>query len=98
MRQKIDLEYVIVHLQSIKIKLYERFEQSIGSGSKDKPILIRKPDGSIGSLDEDSPISASVNPIRRLWVFCPKDKRHEVQSIAESIFEAKSLYETPSDH
>ena len=89
---KLDPEYVIVHLQSIKIKLYERFEQSIGTGNKDKPILIRKPDRSMGSLDEESPISASVNPIRRLYVFCPDAKKSEVRSIAEGVFEAKSLY------
>ncbi len=83
-------ERVIVHLQSITIKLYERFEESLGR--KEKPILIRKRDGSISSLDEESPISASMTPIRRLFVFCPEKVVSGVKKIAETMFQTKSTY------
>ena len=86
----IDSGYVIVHPQSINIKLYERFEQTIGG--KEKPILVLKRDGSVTSLEEVSPISASVNPIRRLFVFCPDRYAQEVKKIAEDIFKARSVY------
>ena len=82
--------YVIVHLQSINIKLYERFEEYIGR--KDRPILVRKRDGSVSSLDEESPISASMVPIRRLFVFAPSKHTDTVRKIAEDEFKAKSVY------
>lgn len=86
----VDPGRLIVHLQSISIKLYERFEQSIGR--KEKPILIKKRDGSISSLDEESPISASMTPIRRLYVFCPEKEVEAAKKAAEGIFQAKSIY------
>jgi len=82
--------YVIVHLQSINIKLYERFEESIGR--KERPILVRKRDGTVSSLDEESPISASMIPIRRLFVFAPSKHTEAVKKIAEDEFQAKSVY------
>ena len=87
---KIDQGYVIVHLQSIKIKLYERFEQTLGG--KELPIYVKKRDGSIVSFDEESPISASLSPIRRLYIFCPKKYVSKTRGIAESIFEVKSVF------
>ena len=86
----IELDYVIVHLQSVKIKLYERFEQTIGK--KEKPILIKKRDGSVVSFDQVSPISASMNPIRRLYVFCPEEHVSNTKSIAEDLFKVKSAF------
>ena len=86
----VDHGYVIVHLQSINIKLYERFEESIGR--KERPILVRKRDGSVSSLDEESPISASMIPIRRLFVFAPSKHTETVRKIAEDEFQAKSVY------
>lgn len=86
-----DPAFIIVHLQSIAIKLYERFEEVIGM--KDKPILIRNGDGSISSLDEESPISASMVPIRRLFVFCPDPKRTQVKEAAQELFEVRSVYQ-----
>ncbi len=86
----IDAGHLIVHLQSITIKLYERFEQTIGR--KEKPILIKNRDGSISSLDEESPISASMTPIRRLFIFCPEKGVKDVKKVAENIFQAKSIY------
>ena len=81
-------DFVVVHLQSVKIKLYERFQQTIGK--KEKPILIQRRDGSITSIDQVSPISASLDPIRRLYVFCPEKHVQEAKSIAEIIFKVKS--------
>ena len=81
---------VIVHLQSIQIKLYERFEESIGKS--DKPILVMNRDKSVTSLDEVSPISASLVPIRKLFVFAPATKRRTVREAAEGVFKAKSIY------
>ena len=85
----IEPDYVIVHLQSVKIKLYERFEQTIGK--KEKPILIKKRDGSVISFDQVSPISASLNPIRKLYVFCPEQYVSTAKSIAEGLFKVKSV-------
>lgn len=86
----IDSAYVIVHLQSIKIKLYERFEQTLGK--IEKPIYVKRRDGSIFSFEEESPISASLNPIRRLYVFCPKGYVQKTRKIAEDIFKVKSVF------
>jgi len=86
----IDPGYVIVHLQSIKIKLYERFEQTLGK--KEKPIYVKRRDGSIFSFDEESPISASLSPIRRLYVFCPEKHVSRTKTIAEDIFKVKSVF------
>lgn len=84
-----DRNLVIVHLQKIQIKLYEEFEQTIGK--KEKPILIRNDDG---SLDEyESPISASPNPIRRLFVFVPADLAISAKPVCEAEFGVKSLYD-----
>ena len=82
--------HLIVHLQSISIKLYEKFEQSLGR--KEKPILIRNRDGSVSSLDEESPISASMTPIRRLFVFCPASDINNVRKAAEAVFQVKSIF------
>jgi len=49
-------------------------------------------DGSVASLDEESPISASMSPIRRLFVFCPDKHTEKVKKIAEDVFKAKSRY------
>jgi len=86
----IDSAYVIVHLQGIKIKLYERFEQTLGK--KEKPIYVKRRDGSIFSFEEESPISASLNPIRRLYVFCPKGYVQKTKKIAEDMFKVKSVF------
>jgi hypothetical protein len=83
-------DYVIVHLQSVKIKLYERFEEAIGR--KEKPILIQNRDGTVVSLDQVSPISASLTPIRRLYVFCPQEHVTKARIIAENIFNVKSAF------
>lgn len=89
-KSSVDPGLLIVHLQSISIKLYERFEQVIGR--KENPILIKKRDGSVSSLDEESPISGSMDPIRRLYVFCPEKNVKGVKKVAEEVFQAKSIY------
>jgi len=82
---RIDPAYIIVHLQSIKIKLYERFEPALGM--KEKPIYVKCRNGTIHSFDEESPISARLTPIRNLYVFCPKDNIDKTKAAAEAIFE-----------
>ncbi len=86
----VDPDYVIIHLQSLKIKLYERFEEAIEK--KEKPILIQKRDGTVVSFDQVSPISASLTPIRRLYVFCPQEHVAETRTIAEDAFNVKSVF------
>ncbi|MEM3078263.1 MAG: hypothetical protein QXR38_02060, partial [Nitrososphaerales archaeon] len=61
-------------------------------GKKEKPILIQKRDGSIVSFDEESPIFATPSPIRRLYVFCPKECKHDVKEVSESVFGIRSSY------
>jgi HD superfamily phosphohydrolase len=85
----IDPADVIIHLQSIKIKLYERFEQTIGK--KETPIYVKRKDGSFSSLEEESPISASLRQLSKLYVFCPKKYSQKTKRIAEDMFEVKSV-------
>jgi HD superfamily phosphohydrolase len=85
----IDPMHVIVHLQSIKIKLYERFEQTFGSN--EKPIYVKRKNRPVFSFDEESPISASLVPKRRLYVFCPKKYVKRAKEIAEGVFGVKSV-------
>jgi len=87
----IDPAYVVVHLQSIKIKLYERFEQTFGS--RETPIYVKRKNGPVFSFDEESPISASLILKRRLYVFCPKKYVTRAKEIAENIFEVKSVFD-----
>lgn len=87
-----DRNLVIAHLQQIQIKLYEEFEQTIGK--KEKPILIRRDDG---SLDEyESPISASSSPIRRLFVFVPANVAVAAKPACEAEFGVKSFFDPQS--
>jgi len=84
----IDPAYLIVHLQSIKIKLYERFEQTLGK--KEKPIYVKRRNNRVYSFDEESPFSAALTPIRKLYVFCPEKKVSKTKSAAEALFSIKS--------
>ena len=86
----IDPAHIVVHLQSIKIKLYERFEQTFGS--RETPIYVKRKKGPVFSFDEESPISASLIPKRRLYVFCPKKYVTRAKEIAENVFEVKSVF------
>lgn len=82
--------YVIVHVQSIKIKLYERFEQTLGK--REKPIYVKRKNGSFFSFDEESPISASLAPVRTLYVFCPEKYVTKTKTTSEGIFKVKSCF------
>jgi uncharacterized protein len=82
-------DQIIVHLQSTKIKLYERFERT-REGSE-RNILLRRKDKPPAYLDEESPIYASTNPIRTLYVFCPRDHVKKVREVSEKVFEAPSF-------
>jgi HD superfamily phosphohydrolase len=86
----IDPAHIVVHLQSIRIKLYERFEQTFGR--METPIYVKRKKGPVFSFDEESPISASLIPKRRLYVFCPKKYVNRAKEIAENIFEVKSVF------
>lgn len=79
----IDPAYLIVHLQSIKIKLYERFDQI---GMKEKPIYVKGRNNRVYSFDEESPFSAVLAPINKLYVFCPENKVTKTKSVAEQLF------------
>ena len=79
----IDPAYLIVHLQSIKIKLYERFDQI---GMKEKPIYVKGRNNRVYSFDEESPFSAVLAPISKLYVFCPENKVTKTKSVAEQLF------------
>lgn len=84
----IDPAYLIVHLQSIKIKLYERFEQTLGK--KEKPIYVKRRNNRVYSFDEESPFSAALTPIRKLYVFCPEKEVSKTKSAAEALFNITS--------
>jgi HD superfamily phosphohydrolase len=77
----IDPAYIIIHVQNVKIKLYERFWELIEK--KEKPIYVKMKDGTIPPLDEVSPISTSRNRINRLYVFCPEEYVNKVGPIAK---------------
>jgi len=82
---------LILHFQSIKIKLYEHFEEV--AGERELPILVQHYDGSVGNIEDESPFSASLTPIRRLYVFCPQGRRKAVSKITEDIIGIKSHYD-----
>jgi HD superfamily phosphohydrolase len=73
--------YVVVYIQNVKIKLYERFWEMIEK--KEKPIYVKMKDGSIPPLDEVSPFSTSPSQINRVYVFCPKEHVERVRIIAK---------------
>ena len=86
---RIDPAYVIVHLQSVEIKLYDSFEQILRK--KEKNIFVIGANGEPSLLDEESPISASHDPVRRLYVFCPEKYTKKAREIAEDKFKVKSV-------
>ena len=77
----INSAYVILHLQNVKIKLYERFWEMIEN--KEKPIYIKKKDGNPTPLDEESPFSTSPSQINRIYVFCPEEYLEKARPIAK---------------
>jgi HD superfamily phosphohydrolase len=82
-------ENIIIHLQSTKIKLYERFEVSRTGGESN--VLIRRRKKPPANLAEESPIYASTNPISNLFVFCPSEHVDKVKKISERVFQAQSF-------
>jgi uncharacterized protein len=77
--------YVILHLQNVKIKLYERFGEMMEK--KEKPIYIKENDGSITPLDEESPFWLTSRQINRLYVFCPEEFIEKAKAIALELLE-----------
>ena len=84
----VDKDFIIVYLHRVPIKLYESIEESV-IDKREAPILVKKPNGSIVSLDEVSPISASKVPMK-LYVFCEEDNVEKVKRSAEKYFGVKS--------
>lgn len=78
---EIEPAYVVLHLQNVKIKLYDRFWEMIEK--KEKPIYVKKKDGTITPFDEESPFSTSLNQINRLYVFCPEEYVEKAVPIAK---------------
>jgi hypothetical protein len=88
-KSKTDPEGVILHLQSIKMKLYERHGQS-GIGGE-SPILVMCRDGVPRHMDEMSRISADLDPIRRIFVFSEPTRIGEVKKASTSVFGVSSM-------
>lgn len=86
----VDPAYIIVHVQSVKIKLYERFEETLGE--REKPIYVLRKNRSFFSFDEESPISASLAPVRTLYVFCPEKNVKKTKEVSERIFKVESCF------
>jgi uncharacterized protein len=74
-----DPELIIAHLQQMTIKLYDPYD-----------ILVKRSSGTIVTLEEISPISASAKPIVKLYVFCPKEFRDRVKNAVWSFFDLPS--------
>jgi HD superfamily phosphohydrolase len=70
-----DPDLVIAHLQQMTIKLYDRYD-----------ILVKRRDDSILTLEDVSPISASVKPIVKLFIFCPEQFRDKIRSATYDYF------------
>lgn len=86
-------EQVVVHPQTISIKLYERFDQ--GQGEEASSLLIQRQDGSVTNMEDESPITALPEPIRRIFVFCPKPYTSRVHQLAVAKFGFKGAF-TPA--
>lgn len=80
----IDPTLVVVHLQSTRIRLYEKFEQTLeGDG---EPILVKRKDGSSEQMEQLSPIHPDPDQVRHLHVFCPESNKEAVRKAAEERF------------
>jgi HD superfamily phosphohydrolase len=73
-------DFTIVHVQSSKIKLYERFDQSREEG--EAPILVKRRDGSCEQMDNISPIHADREQIRQMYIFVPRTNVPDVRAYA----------------
>jgi len=80
---RIPPEYVILHVQSSKIKLYERLGEE--EFLNDEMLLIKKENGDIVTLDQVSPFGLKQKIIRKLFIFCPEEYREKVMEVAPSI-------------
>lgn len=80
---------IFMHLQSIKIKLYERpyMDDPIQAES----IHVLRGDGTVGTM-ADSPISVNITDVRRLYVFCPSDLTVKVGKATQEILGVENRY------
>jgi uncharacterized protein len=84
---------IIVHPQVITIKLYERFDQ--WDEEEASSLLIERRDGSVTSMEDESPITAFPEPIRRIFVFAPREYCSRVNDLATRRFGFKGAYTPP---
>jgi HD superfamily phosphohydrolase len=86
-----DAHWVIVHPQTIPIKLYERFDQKEGEDAS--ALLIRRQDRmSVTSMEDESPITSLPEPIRRIFVFCPEECVRRVHELSVRMFGFPGAY------
>ena len=82
----LDIADLIVHLQHVEIKLYEDMEDT---HSEEKPLLVKRYNGQIRHMREESPFSATPIP-RKLYVFCKEDAKKIVAKAAEEVIGVKN--------
>ncbi len=83
---KCEPHWIIVHPQTIPIKLYERMDERKGEDASELLIRRRDATGSVTSLEDESPITSLPEPIRRIFVFCPKEHVERVHELAVRRF------------
>jgi uncharacterized protein len=89
-----DAHWMIVHPQTIPIKLYERFDQKEGEDAS--ALLIRRQDRmSVTSMEDESPITSLPEPIRRIFVFCPEECVRRVHELSVRMFGFPGTYTPP---
>jgi len=83
---QIPLEDVILHVQSSKIKLYEKLgEDEFLEHDK----LLIKREKEVVAFNEITPFSLKQKTIRQLFVFCPNEYKEKVNKITPSILGIK---------
>ena len=75
-----DPSLVIADLREITLKLYDPYD-----------ILVKRKSGEIRTIDEFSPISASANPILKLYVFGPDGLRSRIRRATYDRFGLQQL-------
>lgn len=77
-----DKDFIIIHLQKIENSLYKSSYEFFKSG--ETPILILDNDGP-REIEKESPIFGSQDPLLKLYIFCPEEKKVQVNEFAEDI-------------
>ncbi len=77
-----DKDFIIMHLQKIENTLYKSSYEFFKSG--ETPILILDNDGP-REIEKESPIFSSQDPLLKLYIFCPEEKKNQVNELAEDV-------------